>query len=160
MVKHMDTSKKTPGIILASLRREHNYTQNDLAEILHITREAISRWERDEALPNTESLKTLSGLYNVTINTLLGAPKQLICQVCGAPLDDTTTSREVDGSFNEEYCKWCYHDGQFVYHSMEELLNYLAEHLSNAEFPPEAARAYFAEQLPRLRYWQNHPGQD
>ena len=31
-------------------------------------------------------------------------------------------SREPDGSFNEDYCKWCYTDGEFKYKSMDELI--------------------------------------
>ena len=27
---------------------------------------------------------------------------------------DSTTTKEIDGIFNEEYCKWCYHDGAFT----------------------------------------------
>ena len=34
------------------------------------------------------------------------AHDQLICQCCGMPLDDSTISKEPDGTFNEEYCKW------------------------------------------------------
>ena len=34
--------------------------------------------------------------------------KNGICQCCGMPLDEETKSRNVDGSVNDEYCKWCY----------------------------------------------------
>ena len=68
--------------------------------------------------------------------------------------DDTVISREPDNSFNEDYCKWCYTDGQFVYKNMDELLDFLSEHMSNKEFPPEQARAYFSEQLPKLKHWK------
>ena len=94
-----------------------------------------------------------SQLFDVSINTLLGSPRQLVCQCCGMPLDDASISREPDGSFNEDYCKWCYTDGSFVYSSMEELLDFLADHMSNQEFPPEKAREYFSQQLPRLAHW-------
>ena len=73
----------------------------------------------------------LSKLYDVSINTLLGSPRQLVCQCCGMPLDDSTLSREVDGSFNEDYCKWCYTDGKYVYNDLGELIDYLVGHLSN-----------------------------
>ena len=71
------------------------------------------------------------------------------------PLDDDTfISREPDNSFNEEYCKWCYTDGTFVYHTMDELLEFLVTHMSNDSFSPEQARAYFSEQLPKLNHWK------
>ncbi len=38
----------------------------------------------------------------------------MVCHCCGMSLDDSTTSKETDGLFNEEYCKWCYHDGEFT----------------------------------------------
>ena len=107
--------------ILHELRTKKGLSQDELAEKLFVTRQAVSRWENGNTTPNVETLKLLSGLFDVSINTLLGSPRQLICQCCGMPLDDTTTSREPDGSFNEDYCKWCYTDGAFTYQSMDVL---------------------------------------
>ena len=45
------------------------------------------------------------------IHTLLGSPRKLICKCCGMPIRDSDLSREKDGLFNGEYCKWCYADG-------------------------------------------------
>ena len=42
--------------------------------------------------------------------------------------DDGMISKEPDGSFNEEYCKWCYTDGEFAYKSKDTLLDYLPGH--------------------------------
>ena len=141
--------------VLKQIRVKHNLTQDDLAEQLAVTRQAISRWENGDSIPNTETLKQISVLFNVSINTLLGSPRKLFCQCCGMPLDDDTfISREPDNSFNEEYCKWCYTDGNFVYHTMDELLEFLVTHMSNDSFSPEQARAYFSEQLPKLNHWK------
>lgn len=139
--------------ILTKLRRENNLTQNELAEKAFVTRQAVSKWESGESVPNTETLKLLSKLFNVSINTLLGSPQKLICQCCGMPLDDSTTSKEPDGTFNEEYCKWCYTDGDFIYKDINQLIDFLTEHMSNDNFPKEQARAYFEEQIPKLRHW-------
>lgn len=68
--------------------------------------------------------------------------------------DDAVISREPDKSFNEDYCKWCYADGRFVYQNMDELLEFLAGHMSNENFSPEQARAYFSELLPKLKHWK------
>ena len=70
------------------------------------------------------------------------------------PLDDFTTSKEIDGTFNEEYCKWCYAEGKYVYTSLEELTDFLVGHMSNDNWPPEQARAFFEAQLPKLDYWR------
>ena len=66
--------------ILLKLRNKAGLSQEELAEKVYVTRQAVSRWETGETLPNTETLKQLSRLYNVSINTLLGSPSKLICQ--------------------------------------------------------------------------------
>lgn len=144
--------------VILELRTKKGLSQDELAEKLYVTRQAVSRWETGETIPNTETLKRLSKLFDVSINTLLGSPRQLICQCCGMPLDDSSVSKEPDGTFNEEYCKWCYTDGKFIYKSIEELIDFLVEYMSNENWPPEQARAFFEAQLPRLDYWNksNH----
>lgn len=144
---------ETKDMILA-LRTKHGLSQDALAEKVYVTRQAVSRWETGETVPNTETLKLLSKLFDVSINTLLGSPRQLICQCCGMPLDDASISKEPDGTWNEDYCKWCYTDGKFVYTSLEELTDFLVGHMANADWPPEQARAYFESQLPKLKHWQ------
>ena len=139
--------------IITELRTKSGMSQAELAEKVFVTRQAVSRWETGETQPNTETLKLLSKLFDVSINTLLGSPRQLICQCCGMPLDDSTTSKDTDGSFNEDYCKWCYTDGKFVYTSLEQLVDFLVEHFSSEQFPPEQARAYYEANLPKLKHW-------
>ena len=139
--------------IILKLRTEKGLSQDELAEKVFVTRQAVSRWENGETVPNTETLKLLSKLFDVSINTLLGSPRKLICQCCGMPLDDSSISKEPNGEFNEEYCKWCYTDGKFVYTSLAELTDFLVGHMSSEQFPPEQARAYFEEQLPKLNHW-------
>ena len=140
--------------ILLQLRTRKGLSQEQLAEQVFVTRQAVSRWETGETTPNTDTLKLLSRLYDVSINTLLGSPRQLICQCCGMPLDDTSLSREPDGSFNEDYCKWCYADGQFAYQDLQTLTDFLVEHMSNENWSAEQARAYFEAQLPQLQHWR------
>ena len=139
--------------VLFELRKKKQMTQDELAEKLSVTRQAVSRWESGETTPNIETLKALSKLFDVSINTLLGSPRKLICQCCGMPLDDSTTSKEPDGAFNEDYCKWCYTDGKFAYTDMGGLIDFLVGHMSKESWPPEQARAYFAEQIPKLKHW-------
>ena len=142
--------------VIFELRTKNGLSQDALAEKLYVTRQAVSRWETGETVPNTETLKLLSKLFDVSINTLLGAPRKLICQCCGMPLGDAFVSKEPDGTFNEEYCKWCYTDGKFAYTSLAELTDFLVGHMANENWLPEQARAYFEAQLPKLNYWQRH----
>ena len=141
-------------LVLRELRIKNGYSQKELAEKVFVTRQAVSRWEAGETMPNTETLKLLSKLYNVSINTLLGSPNKLICQCCGMPLEDEIIGRNKDGSMNEEYCKWCYADGKFAYTSIGELTEFLVQHMSNEQFPAEQARSYIGGLLPTLRHWK------
>ena len=140
--------------ILLQLRTQKGLSQEQLAERVFVTRQAVSRWETGETTPNTETLKLLSSLFDVSINTLLGAPRQLICQCCGMPLEDATTSKEPDGSYNEEYCKWCYAGGEFRYTSQEQLIDFCVEHMASDAWPKEQVRAHMEAILPELRHWK------
>lgn len=131
-------------------------SQEVLAEKVFVTRQAVSRWETGETVPNTETLKLLSKLFDVSINTLLGSPRQLICQCCGMPLEDCNISREKDGLFNEEFCKWCYVDGEYTYDNMDDLIEFCAGHMANEHFSPEQVRAYMRDMLPKLDYWKKY----
>ena len=140
--------------VILSLRTKNGLSQDELAEKVFVTRQAVSRWENGETVPNPDTLKLLSALFDVSINTLLGAPRKLFCQCCGMPLEDSLLSREPDGSFNEDYCKWCYADGQFAYQDLQTLTDFLVEHMSNENWSAEQARAYFEAQLPQLQHWR------
>lgn len=142
--------------ILFELRTKHGFSQDELAEKLFVTRQAISRWENGETTPNVETLKLLSKLYDVSINTLLGSPRQLICQCCGMPLEDSSISKEPDGLFNEDYCKWCYADGEYMYHDMDELINVCVNNMANDQFSPDQVRTYLKDMLPKLDYWKQY----
>ena len=142
--------------VIFELRTKNGLSQDELAEKVFVTRQAVSRWENGETTPNTETLKLLSRLFDVSINTLLGSPRQLICQCCGMPLEDSSISKEPDGLFNEDYCKWCYADGEYMYHDMDDLIDVCVGHMANGQFPPEQVREYMKNVLPKLDYWKNY----
>lgn len=142
--------------VLLELRTKHGLSQDQLAEKVFVTRQAVSRWETGETVPNTETLKLLSRLYDVSINTLLGSPMKLICQCCGMPLEDCNISKEKDGCFNEHYCKWCYADGEYMYSNMDDLIDVCVKHMANDQFSEEDARKYLRDTLPKLDYWKRY----
>ena len=123
---------------------------------MFVTRQAVSRWEKGETVPNTETLKLLSNLFNVSINTLLGSPKKLICQCCGMPLEDEILGRDKDGSLNENYCKWCYADGTYTYSNMDDLIEVCVKNMVNDNVSEGQVRAYLELLLPTLDYWKKY----
>jgi len=142
--------------VLFELRSKKGLSQDELAERVFVTRQAVSRWENGETVPNTETLKRLSEVFDVSINTLLGAPRQLICQCCGMPLEDAILGRNQDGSLNEDYCRWCYADGTYTYHDMDDLIDVCAGHMAQEGFSEEQARVYLKQRLPELDYWKRY----
>ena len=142
--------------MIRELRTKNGLSQDELAEKVFVTRQAVSRWENGETTPNIDTLKLLSKLFDVSINTLLGSPRQLICQCCGMPLEDASISKEPDGFFNEEYSKWCYADGENMYHDMDDLIDVCVGHMANDQFTPEQVRAYMKDMLPKLNYWKQY----
>lgn len=146
--------------IFYELRTRCGYSQDDLAGKVFVTRQAVSRWENGETVPNTETLKLLSQLYNVSINTLLGAPRQTFCQCCGMPLEIGYLSREADGKLNENYCRWCYADGRFAYADMDDLIEVCVPNMVGQGFSEEQARTYLKEKLPQLDYWKKAKDQE
>jgi transcriptional regulator with XRE-family HTH domain len=139
--------------VLLKLRKDRGYSQDELAEKVYVTRQAVSRWETGETVPNTETLKLLSAVYDVSINTLLGSPRELRCQSCGMPLGDAVMSREADGSYNESWCKWCWSEGHFVSDcTMDEMIEQCLPHMTGWE--PDTARAFMRENFPTLERWK------
>ncbi len=142
--------------VLHDLRTKNGMSQDELAEKIFVTRQAVSRWENGETVPNTETLKLLSNLFNVSINTLLGSPKKLICQCCGMPLEDEVIGRNKDGSLNEDYCKWCFADGTYTYSDMDDLIGVCIPNMVNEGFTEDRAREYLKQTLPKLDYWRRY----
>ncbi len=61
----------TFGEKLTTLRKEHGLSQEDLAEKLSVSRQAVSRWEVDSTLPDAENLLQISKLFGVSVDYLI-----------------------------------------------------------------------------------------
>ena len=119
--------------IIRNIREKNNLTQEQFAELIHVTRQAVSRWENGETQPDTEQLKTLSKEFGVSINTLLGSPQTLFCQCCGMPLSD----------------------GNFTYKDKDSLLDFLVSHMPNPDNQTEAERRrLYDSHLSMLKHWR------
>ena len=66
----------TLGKRIASFRKENNLTQEQLAEMLNVTPQAVSKWENDIACPDISLLPELAKTFNVSIDELLIGKKE------------------------------------------------------------------------------------
>lgn len=64
---------------LVHLRRKHGLSQEELAEKLGISRQAVSKWERAESSPDTDNLIGIARLYNVSLDELLKTDEDPEC---------------------------------------------------------------------------------
>ncbi|MDF0479891.1 helix-turn-helix transcriptional regulator [Vagococcus sp. PNs007] len=62
---------KTLGYRIFELRKEKGLSQKSLAEMLNISRQSISKWERDETIPDLKHLIQLTTLFNVSLDSLI-----------------------------------------------------------------------------------------
>lgn len=108
---------------LLSTRQKNNLTQEEFAEKLHVTRQAVSRWENGETTPSIDTLKKVSALFNINPSVFFGVETP-ICQSCAMPLrslDDL--SENADKTANTEYCHHCFDNGQFTHNrTIEEMV--------------------------------------
>lgn len=65
------------GNRLASIRKEHHMTQNDVAEKLHVSPQAVSKWENDITSPDIPTLITLSEIYHMSLDEMTGKKKEV-----------------------------------------------------------------------------------
>lgn len=140
--------------VLLELRKKHALSQDEMAEKLMITRQAISRWENGETVPSTDTLKIISKTFGVSINYLLGQPQNTTCQVCGSPLDNNNYSTEHDGVLNDKYCKWCYINGKHKYDNIEQVINDVLPHWNWGT--TEQMSDFLRKKLVTLEYWNEN----
>ena len=130
---------------LLELRRDLGLSQEEFAQKLCVTRQAVSRWETGETVPSTDTLKEIAKTFQVPVDRLLGYPAGY-CQSCGMVLTrDEERGTEADGSRSETYCVYCYQQGQF-----------LAEwnRANRLDLDEAEARAGLLAFLPTLKRWR------
>lgn len=64
--------KQSIGQIIKQLRKERNFTQEELAEMLNISAQSVSKWENDASMPDISLIVPLAGVFGVTTDTLFG----------------------------------------------------------------------------------------
>lgn len=66
-------ANRSMGETISTLRREKGMTQKELADMLSITDKAVSKWERDMACPDTQTIPKLAEILGVSIEELMNA---------------------------------------------------------------------------------------
>jgi transcriptional regulator with XRE-family HTH domain len=61
---------------LYELRKKHSLSQEELAEKLGVSRQAVSKWERSEASPDTDNLIALAKIYDLSLDELIYGQKE------------------------------------------------------------------------------------
>lgn len=84
--------------------------------------------------------------------------KEKICQSCGMPIiSDDQLGMNLDGSKNEDYCKYCYQDGEFIDKvSMEEYIEMCSKYGSQAGMTNEEMKLHCEKLFPTLKRWKNN----
>ena len=71
----------TLGEKIKELRKKANISQEELAEKIGVSRQAVTKWESDAGLPDLENLKSIATLFNISIDELLDYKKELLGDV-------------------------------------------------------------------------------
>ena len=80
-----------------------------------------------------------------------------ICQSCGMPLTTEELGTNKDWSINNDYCKYCYKDGDFIDKvSMEEYIEMCSQYGSQAGMTNEEMKDYCTKLFPTLKRWENN----
>lgn len=80
-----------------------------------------------------------------------------ICQSCGMPIvSREQLGTDADGKINEDYCKYCYENGEFIDKvSMEKYIDMCSEYGTQAGMTNEEMRAHCEKLFPTLKRWKN-----
>lgn len=145
--------------MLLRLRNERGLTQQDLAEKLYVTRQAVSRWERGETSPGIDMIKLMATVLDVPIVQLLDMPEHY-CQSCGMMFtDESQYAIEIDGERTQDWCKWCYDRGTYTYETdMESMIEECAPRMAQAMgWQLDEAVSLLGAVLPHLERWKGKP---
>lgn len=82
----------------------------------------------------------------------------IFCQSCGMPLEAENFAHEADGSKNQDYCTYCYADGQFTPETrdmdMQDMIDACASYMVTEDRTEEEARQMMAAFFPTLKRWK------
>ena len=144
---------------LKTIREKNGLTQEAMAERLFITRQAISRWENGETLPSIDTIKLISQCFGISLDDLLGSERNKVCQCCTYPLKDLDEiSTNKDGTWNTDYCIYCYKDGEWVDPNLtvQGVIDYTIPYMTTPTVSADEARKRLEKWVPTLKRWNNN----
>ena len=95
----MNFDMKRIGKNIATLRRDHNMTQMQLADEAGVSFQAVSNWERGNSMPDISKLPQLSELFSVSIDELLGCSAPLVEKAAEGKLEEHLKTLEENGIY-------------------------------------------------------------
>lgn len=101
------------GVFLQNLRKEKNFTQQELADYFHVSSKTVSKWECGKALPEIPLLKEISEFYPVSVDEILNGERN----VEGA-MENTMRKEEMQKAYQKKKKMWSI----FIYVSFFVLL--------------------------------------
>lgn len=87
---------------LFELRKKHNLSQEELAEKLGVSRQAVSKWERSEASPDTDNLIALAKIYNLSLDELIYGEKTESVEENKSAIDIDESSEDCYNNENDD----------------------------------------------------------
>lgn len=81
----------TQGQKLTTLRKQKNLTQLEVAELVHVSRQSISKWEKGISVPSSENLIILSKIYNVSLDWLCSTDEDPVTDSDALHTDSTVS---------------------------------------------------------------------
>lgn len=91
--------------------------------------------------------------------------EQHFCQSCGMPLSNEIKGTNADGSLNDDYCVYCYKDGEFTQDfTIDQMIDFCLQFLdqmnaaSGWNYTPAQAKKQMEQYFPHLKRWKDNPG--
>ena len=136
----------TIGTTIKALRRERDITQEQLAEYLNVSAQAVSQWETDRTAPDISQLPVLANIFGVTTDRLLG-------------VDITKANEKIKAIADESkafYAQSKFEQQSFAkrYSRSAPILSFAAKQLRRSSMPTvtqETANAPLKRQRPARR---------
>ncbi len=150
----------TIGETIRKMRRERDITQETIAELLHITPQAVSRWENDTTSPDASSIVALARIFDCTTDELLGmnsAKKEDRIKYYSERIHEASFPGEPDGEKVIAICRDALREYPGEFELMKQLsfeLSYYADYYADTD--PEKNKAMMQESIDLLEYITAH----